>query len=309
MSFINWGGDSPEQRAIRARLEQEALFEQAIRIRMQSQGGVGAAAGSGGGYDPLEGLFGVSSDGLIYTVDRTEANWPFNFENFPDLTVIALNTDDDRLYAAVDFGGEVYFIRIDKETREFTFLDNNINDYATKGASSLYYEGNGSFIYLDNGFKKTGVSSIIRVTLNEFSPETADVTEVSEVDEGVTGYLLRNLFLYDGTPWAIAYAGPDTIIGPFDIDAGDFIYSNILVPSPSETRVELILGVFSTVEHRGTVYSAIVFADSELDGDPSLGLFKVDTETGGALAPYYVSYVKNLTFKSQDTTILTLFNY
>jgi hypothetical protein len=307
MSFINWGGESPEERAIRARLEQEALFEQAIRIKMQSQGGVGAA-GSGSDYDPLEGLFGISSDGLIYTVDRTEANWPFNYLPFPSQTSIALNTDDNCLYAAVDFAEEVYFVRIDKETREFTFLENNISDYVTKGTSSLYYEGNGSFIYLDNGFKGSTITSIIRVTLNEFSPETVDVTEVSEVDSDETDYLLRNLFLYDGTPWAIAYAGPDVIIGPFDIDAGDFTYSNILVPSPSETRVEEILGVFSTVEHRGTVYSAIVFADSQLE-DITIGFFKVDTETGGALAPYYVSYVKNLILESQDEAILSLFSY
>ncbi|CAB4159471.1 hypothetical protein UFOVP699_207 [uncultured Caudovirales phage] len=308
MSFINWGEESAEQKALRAFFEQQALYEQAVRIKMQSQGGVGAA-GAGGTYEPLEGLFGVGADGLIYTLDRNEANWPFNYLPFPTQTAITLNTDDNGLYAVVD-SGEAYFIKIDKETRELTFFDNNISDYTTKGSSSLYYEGNGSFIYLDNGFKKTGVSSIIRVTLNEFSSETVDVTEVSEVDDGVTGYLLRNLFLYDGTPWAIAYAGPDIIIGPFDIDAGDFIYSNILAPSPSETRVELILGVFSTVEHRGTVYSAIVFADSELDGDPNLGLFKVDTETGGALAPYYISLVKDLFLDDHENVpVLSLFSY
>lgn len=32
MSFINWGEESAEQRAIRARLEQDALYEQAARI-------------------------------------------------------------------------------------------------------------------------------------------------------------------------------------------------------------------------------------------------------------------------------------
>jgi hypothetical protein len=32
MSFINWGNESAEMRAIRARLEQEALYEQAVRM-------------------------------------------------------------------------------------------------------------------------------------------------------------------------------------------------------------------------------------------------------------------------------------
>jgi hypothetical protein len=44
MSFINWGEETSEQKAIRARLEQDALFEQAVRIKMQSQGGVGGGS-------------------------------------------------------------------------------------------------------------------------------------------------------------------------------------------------------------------------------------------------------------------------
>jgi len=46
MSFINWGGESPEQLKIRRRLEEEgALFEQAVRASsaMASAGGVGGS--------------------------------------------------------------------------------------------------------------------------------------------------------------------------------------------------------------------------------------------------------------------------
>jgi hypothetical protein len=266
-----------------------------------------AAAAAGGSLNPLRGLFGVGADGLIYNLGRGEANWPFDSESFPSSTVITLNTDDDCLYAAVDYDGEVFFIKIDKTTRKLMFFENDISDYVTKGSSSLYYEGDGSFIYLDNFIKKSDVSSIIRVTLNE---STADATEVSEVDSVEKGYLLRNLFLYDGTPWAIAYAGPTVIIGPFDIDEGDFVYSNLFLPSPSDTRVEAILAVLSTVEYKGTVYSAIVFADSELDGDPNIGLFKVDTETGGALAPYYISLVKDLNLAGHgEVPVLSIFSY
>ena len=138
----------------------------------------------------------------------------------------------------------------------------------------------------------------------------ASVAEVSEVDSVEKGYLLRNLFMYDETPWAIAYAGPTVIIGPFDIDAGDFVYSNILLPSSSDTRVEEILAVLSTVEHKGTVYSAIVFADSKLNGDPNIGLFKVDTEIGGALAPYYISFVKDLNLAGHEgVPVISIFSY
>ena len=303
MSFINWGHETPEQREVRRKLDEIALYEQAIQLAI-SRGGTAA----GGSLDPLSGLYGVSADGLIYSLSRGESNWQYNYESFPSSTVITLNTDDDCLYAAVDFDGEVFFIKIDKTTRELTFFENDISDYVTKGSSSLYYEGDGSFIYLDNFIKKSDVSSIIRVTLNE---SLVSVTEVSEVDSVEKGYLLRNLFLYDGTPWAIAYSGPTVIIGPFDIDEGDFIYSNELAPSPSETNVEEILAVFSTVEHRGVVYSAIVFADSELGGDENIGLFKVDTGTGVPQAyPCYVSFIKDLNLAGHgEVPVLSIFSY
>jgi|LakMenEpi03Aug12_release.lakeMendotaPanAssembly.Ray.scaffolds.fasta_scaffold100416_3 hypothetical protein len=302
MSFINWGHESPEQKEIRRRFDEIALYEQAVQMAM-SRGG----AAAGGSLDPLNGLYGVGADGLIYSLGRGEANWPYNFDNFPGPTAITLNTDDDCLYAAVDFAGEVYFIKIDKTTRELTFFENDISDYVTKGSSSLYYEGDGQFIYLDNFIKKSDVSSIIRVTLSDVA---AGATEISEVDAVEKGYLLRNLFPYDGTPWAIAYSGPTVIIGPFDIDEGDFVYSNTLLPSPSDTRVEEILSVFSTVEHKGTVYSAIAFADSELGGEYNIGLFKVDTETGGELAPYYVSFIKDLNLAGHgEVPVLSIFSY
>ena len=303
MSFINWGHETPEQLKARREMEDQVMFEQ----MSYSAAVAAAAATAGGSLNPLNGLFGVGADGLIYNLGRGEANWQYNYDSFPTSTAITLNTDDDCLYAAVDFDGEVSFIKIDKTTRELTFFENDISAYVTKGVSSLYYEGAGSFIYLDNFIKKSDVSSIIRVTL---SGVAAGATEVSEVDSIERGYLLRNLFPYDGTPWAIAYTGPTVIIGPFDIDAGDFVYSNTLLPSPSDTRVEEIVAVLSTVEYKGTVYSVIVFADSELDGANNIGLFKVDTETGGAVAPYYISLVKDLTLAGHgEVPVISIFSY
>lgn len=311
--LFDWGNRSSEQAAIQRKLEEQALYEQAVRMAQAKQRAGQAVAGGGGGGDPLNGLYGVGVNGLIYSLNRGEANWPYNFEPFPDITQITLNTDDGFLYAILESGGTVYFLRIDKTTRDITFIDNTISDYTVKGASSLYYEGDSKFIYLDNLTKKSTIGSIVRIELNQLSPETTTATEVSEVDSNVTGYLLRNLFRYDGTPWAIGYTVGDPaviLIGPFDIDAGDFVYSNALVPSPSETRVEEILAVLSTVEHQGIVYSAIVFADAELDGDPNIGLFRVDTETGGAIAPYYVSLIKDLVLEGHSgVPVLSLFSF
>lgn len=300
MSFINWGSESPEQLAIRRRLEEQAIYEQAVRMA-QARNRAGQAVAGGGG-DPLTGLYGVGIDGLIYALNRGEENWPYNFEPFPDVTQITLNGDDGFLYAIVDSGGTIYFIRIDRTTREFTFIDNNISDYAVKGASSLYYEGDGKFIYLDNLSKKA-ISSIIRIEIDPSSPEFATATEVSEVDEEVTGYILRNLFLYEGATWAVAIdtgSPAGFITGPFNINSGTFDYYNILAPSPSESNINIaeIGAVLGVVEHNGVVYVEAVWLDPEASYD--FGLFKMDTDGGGALAPYYLTFIKDLNIASAE---------
>ena len=179
---------------------------------------------------------------------------------------------------------------------------NNISEFATKGASSLYYEGDGKFIYLDNLSKKA-ISSIIRIELDPLSPEVATATEVSEVDEEVTGYILRNLFLYEGATWAVALdtgSPAGFITGPFNINSGKFDYYNILVPSPSESNINIaeIVAVFGVIEHNGAVYVDAVWLDPEESYD--LGLFKMDTDNGGALAPYYLTFVKDLNIASAE---------
>jgi len=314
MSYINWGSESPEQLAIRRQIEEQALYEQAVRsTRARNRAGntPGAAAGGGGytgGGDPLAGLYGVGSDGLIYSLNQAEANWPYNYEpSFPAPTSLALNTDNGFLYAILDFDGEVFFIKIDRITREFTFIENNISDFITKGSSSLYYEGNGSFIYLDNFFKSS-ISSIIRITLNNDPEEVVTVEEVAEVDSESTGFLLTNLFLYDGTPWATAIFGADTIVGPFNINTGEFSYYNLLLPSPNQPNIVSIVGAFDMTEHNGSVYSVLVWTDG--NGDDYLGLFTMDTEYGGASAPYYVTFVKDLLIESaEDASIFSIVSF
>lgn len=300
MSFINWGSESPEQLKIRREMEERIMFEQAS----YSAAMAAAAASAGGSLDPLAGLYGVAATGLAYSLGRGESNWSFNYPPFPSITQATLNTDDGLVYATVDFEGEVSFVRIDRTTRELEFIENDISDYAAKGASSLYYEGEGNFIYLDNFFKKA-ISSIIRVTLGaNFEGPFAYATQVSEVDPAETGYLLRNLFLYEGATWAIAIDNvlPQFITGPFNIETGEFTYSNVLLPSPSEPNIQSIDTVFGVVEHKGVVYVDAVWVDSE--DNSSVGLFKMDTDNGGAVAPYYLTFVKDLLIESAENVAI-----
>jgi hypothetical protein len=49
MSFINWGNESPEQLAMRRRLEEQALYEQSVRMAQARQRAGNSQAGVGGG--------------------------------------------------------------------------------------------------------------------------------------------------------------------------------------------------------------------------------------------------------------------
>jgi hypothetical protein len=45
MAFINWGEETPEQRATQRYFQEQAMYEQAMRIRLQSQSGQGGVGG------------------------------------------------------------------------------------------------------------------------------------------------------------------------------------------------------------------------------------------------------------------------
>jgi hypothetical protein len=156
MHFINWGSESPEQLAIRRRIEEQALYEQAVRAAMQRAGQ--APAVGGGSADPFTDLYGVGIsdfDARLYSLGRSQAEWQINGESAPGIFQAALNTDDGFLYAVLDLGGGVTLVKIDRQTRDLEFVNNDISDYAVKGAASFYYEGEGSFIYLDNSEKNS----------------------------------------------------------------------------------------------------------------------------------------------------------
>lgn len=297
MSFINWGSESPEQLAIRRQIEEQALYEQAVRMAQAKQRAGQAPAVAGGGGDPYNGLWGLGANGRIYSMAKGEAEWNWQYGQFPSAFQMTFNPDDGFIYAVCDYAGSVAFIRIDPKTREAAFIDNNISDFTVKGASSFYYEGSGSFIYLDNFFKDgSGISSVIRVQLEMGSPEIATATQLAEVDSDISGFLLRNLFLYEGTPWAIG-VGMEIVTGPFNLESGTFVYQNLILPSPSDSQVESIVYIFSALEFKGEVLVVAVWYDGD---NYHTGLFKMDTKNGGSIAPYYLKFIKSVDSWSKD---------
>jgi hypothetical protein len=74
MSFINWGNESPEQIAIRRQIEQQAIFEQAARVRAMRAGNAPGVAGGSNQQEELPTNF-------IEFVLNTEEELDFEIEH------------------------------------------------------------------------------------------------------------------------------------------------------------------------------------------------------------------------------------
>ena len=263
-----------------AQAQRQALHE-AVKNTPVAPPAVAAGLGTGsGGSSTIPGLYGVATDGLIYSLDNFTI-FPFNGEPFPDQPAVC-NGGDGYLYAVVDLG-QIYFLSINIATGDVLFYDNDISDFAQKGASSLYREESGSFIYVDNGSKKSAITNIIRITID--GPDTASATLVNSVDSDVTGeFLLKQLYLVDGSVWATSLAiDSEELTGPFDIDEGQFTQQPYEIGT-AEKNGELvdIDWIVSCVQNNGIIYIYAIY-----DNTSSIGLFSFDVEDG------YSTWVKD----------------
>ncbi len=241
-----------------------------------------AAAGSGGGKIPSKTLlYSWAEDGYLYRIlDKKNGNDPrYSNVSFPGTMTFAKNADD----------GFVYFInpeldifgKFDPADPEILIeIPSNITEITNQGCTSFYYEGGGNFIAVD-GFKKSGVTNIIRIS------SVGVATEVSEVDQAIKGYVLMDLFKHEDDVWAFAYADTEesslTFLGKYDIDAADFIEEPPILTLQGVPGAEVPkpLYVLSVASVDGAVYANIYWDDSV--GDASgLGIFKISLETSEA---------------------------
>jgi hypothetical protein len=281
-----------------AQAQRQALHE-AVKNTPVAPPAVAAGLGTGsGGSSTIPGLYGVATDGLIYSLDNF-TNFPFNYLPFPSPPAVC-NGGDGYIYAVVDDFGSMAFVSINIATGDVFFYDNNISDFSQKGPSSLYREESGSFIYVDNFAKKSAITNIIRITID--GPETATATLVNSIDASVTGeFFLKQLYLVNGSVWATSLAiGYLDLTGPFDIDLGQF------TQQPYEINTALKNGepvsidwITSCVQNNGIIYIYAIY-----DSGSSIGLFTFDIEAG------YPTWIKDGEFPVGEGTefIQTIFN-
>jgi hypothetical protein len=87
MSMFNWGGETPEQRAIKARLEQEALYEQAIRMTQARNRGNNSMFGGAGSGSSDQGLPSNCIQFVVNTTQGTEFYFNFNSNGAINFTI------------------------------------------------------------------------------------------------------------------------------------------------------------------------------------------------------------------------------
>jgi hypothetical protein len=80
MSYINWGSESPEQLAIRRQLEQQALYEQAVRV---SQARAGNAPGAVGGGSISQYPPSTIGETVLYHFEANTGELILGFIDFP----------------------------------------------------------------------------------------------------------------------------------------------------------------------------------------------------------------------------------
>jgi hypothetical protein len=268
------------------------------RVNQNNQAAAGASGTGSGGANTIPGLYGAATDGLIYTLDNF-TNLPFNYIPFPSTPAVC-NGGDGYIYAVVDDFGSIAFVSINIATGDILFYDNDISDFAQKGSSSLYREESGSFIYVDNGSKKSAITNIIRITID--GPDTASATLVNSIDASVTGeFLLKQLYLVDGSVWATSLAiDSEELTGPFDIDLGQFTQQpyeiNTTLKNGEPVNIDWIV---SCVQNSGIIYIYAIY-----DNSSSIGLFAFEVETG------YPTWIKDGEIPGSEgpVYIQTLFN-
>ena len=281
---------------LREQEEMQRMYEAAINAqRLQS-----STAGGGSATNTLPGLYGAASNGLLYSLGNF-TNFSFNYDPIPSLVPAVCNGGDGYIYLVVDNSGSVAFASINIATRDIFFYDNDISDFSQKGSGSLYREESGSFIYVDNGSKKSAITNIIRITIDPIQGD-ADATLVNSIDSNEPGeFLLKQLYLVNGSVWATSLAIDEfELTGPFDIDLGQFTQQPYEINTASKNGEPVNIDwITSCVQNNGIIYIYAVY-----DSTSAIGLFRFNVEAG------YPTWVKDGFFPVEGNTeyIWTLFN-
>lgn len=136
MSFINWGEESREQKDLRSFFEQQALYEQAMRMRLQAQGGVG-----GGSRIQTSGWIDLALSKLNFRYNEVTSLVPNIYLFWDDYTTH--NETGNPLPGINDGGDDMYdggnYLNTNLTNSYDIIKNSNVDDNGQLAAASIPY--------------------------------------------------------------------------------------------------------------------------------------------------------------------------
>ena len=135
MHFINWGTESPEQLAIRRRIEEQALYEQAVRAAIQRAGQTPGVAGSSKPNPNPKAIKISSKNNTIGYFDEVTGNLVFfnadwdavSFSETADTEIPYADIDEWNFDEMIDGKGCLVRVRMNNNDRYYIFIDAGCN--------------------------------------------------------------------------------------------------------------------------------------------------------------------------------------
>lgn len=284
MTFINWGHESPEQKEIRRRLDDQALYEQAIMIKLQSQGGIGG----GGKKLPKAEIVTAKHIGIWYN-DITSGALKFFVANYEDLTFseeIVLDADFTSVTEIIYddlVDGRGWIIRTRKgSNNKFHFIDagGNLIKTVDTGESNINersFDGFGSALSYTN--PGTGA-----VTLKWWGGDTIYSRTFANVD---ADYVYFNNFNYDNC----------TIDG-----TGDFYYYDTSLSTWRNFIFNFYTGMVTEITDLLT-YKGVGYYDSGMHSLSNFLYYTFQTENTSSSTASYLIDTNTITLSTPNTSI------
>lgn len=296
MSFINWGNETPEQKQLRRKIEedhfQNAMIRKVFEARSSANSVGVTGVGTGNNNAPA---YGYAIDGSIYAVNSLrQFNISFTSgENaqFPTEAILCEAPGNYFYYLfyyndGLEYNG-FYFGKINSLTGKIT--TNNAGNLAevasNKTPSSLYLEPNGNLIMLDSKF--AGIpKNIIRIDTDYNGTGEWHASEVSIVDPATQEFgALLCLFTVDGEVYGVS-AGVDPnyerMVGKYDITLPEHITgtNNAIQLYKNDLLITNNFEVTSVVQGKDSiVYANCFYLDPDTEGY-EFGIFNLDVTTG-----------------------------
>jgi hypothetical protein len=299
MSFINWGHETPEQKEIRRRMEENMMFEQ-----MSYTAAMAAVSAAGSGGNKIDPAYGVTTSGLIYSLKDFSQSFkhfpesPGIDQPFPVETICCKGKGNYFYYLFYDNDGleynGFYFGTINSSTGEILINNNgNLEDVAAyKTPSSLYLEPTGDLIMLDS--KPWNLTkNIIRINTNSDGHHTWHGTLVNTVQSiGQEFGGLAFLFTVNDVVYGIS-TGNDPeyskTVGQYDIDAPEYVNSTTRTVNLYKDDYHINNGgnyndfiPISAVQGKDSIVYLSAFYTDPTTESYEFGIFNLDVTTGRA---------------------------